>query len=349
MNVNFISSKAIADASRLSIAKLQQKIAEAQKEMTTGRSADVGAKLGYQTGDAVSLRQEYSRLETIITTNSLVNTRMDSTQAALTAISETGQSFISTLMAARSGDSGREIAQSQAEGNLIAITNTLNTSVNGAYIFAGINADVRPIQDYYETPTPANRQAVRDAFQTAFGFPPGDAQAVDISADDMTAFLEGPFADLFDEPAWSANWSSASDQNIRSRISTTELVETSANANDPGIRKMASAFTMIADLGVEALNEGAFQAIVDRAIAVVGQSTLGLANTQAALGNSQERVAGANNRMQIQMNIMTAGITQLEAVDPYEASTRVSTLLTQIETSYALTARIQQLSILNYL
>jgi flagellin-like hook-associated protein FlgL len=32
-----------------------------------------------------------------------------------------------------------------------------------------------------------------------------------------------------------------------------------------------------------------------------------------------------------------------------EVSTRVSTLLTQIEAAYAMTARIQQLSLLNYL
>ena len=36
----------------------------------------------------------------------------------------------------------------------------------------------------------------------------------------------------------------------------------------------------------------------------------------------------------------------MEGVDPYEASTRVADLLSHIETSYALTARIQQLSLL---
>ena len=42
-------------------------------------------------------------------------------------------------------------------------------------------------------------------------------------------------------------------------------------------------------------------------------------------------------------------INLLEAVDPAEASTRISLLLTQIETAYSLTARIQRLSLLNYL
>ena len=46
---------------------------------------------------------------------------------------------------------------------------------------------------------------------------------------------------------------------------------------------------------------------------------------------------------------MTSHIGALEGVDPYEASSRLSTLLTQVETAYAMTARIQQLTLLNYL
>ena len=53
--------------------------------------------------------------------------------------------------------------------------------------------------------------------------------------------------------------------------------------------------------------------------------------------------------MSAQINIMNTQINNLETVDPYEASTRVTTLLTQLQTSYSLTARVQQLTILNYL
>jgi flagellar hook-associated protein 3 FlgL len=53
--------------------------------------------------------------------------------------------------------------------------------------------------------------------------------------------------------------------------------------------------------------------------------------------------------MSIQIDIMATHIGTLEGVDPFEASTRVSQLLTQVETAYAMTARIHQLTILNYL
>ena len=53
--------------------------------------------------------------------------------------------------------------------------------------------------------------------------------------------------------------------------------------------------------------------------------------------------------MTIQSDIMTNHVDALEGVDPYEASTRLSALMTQIETAYAMTARIQKLTLLNYL
>jgi flagellar hook-associated protein 3 FlgL len=348
MKTNFVSTWALSAVTRQSIGNLQQRIAEGQKEMNSGRYADIGASLGHRTGDTVSLRQEYAGLKTIMDTNNVVNTRLDSTQTALKALGDMAQSFIGTLNTARSAENGAGIAGDEASANIVSFINLMNTSIDGAYIFAGINADVKPIQDYSTSPPSASDLAVTNAFVTEFGFPPTDPQAKNISAADMTAFLDGPFAALFDDPAWSDNWSSASDQNMRSRISTNELIETSTNANDPALRKMVSAYTMVASLTGN-LNQTAFQAVADKASTMIGEAIGGIINIQAKIGNAQARVENANDRMQIQMNVMTNGINQFERVDPYEASLRVADLLQQLDTSYALTARIQQLSILNYL
>jgi flagellar hook-associated protein 3 FlgL len=53
--------------------------------------------------------------------------------------------------------------------------------------------------------------------------------------------------------------------------------------------------------------------------------------------------------MSIQIDIMTNHVNLLEGVDTYEASTRLAALVTQVETAYALTARIEKLSLLNYM
>ena len=349
MKTTLISTSAMTSAMRVSLAKTQLKLAEAQKEATSGRHADVGAALGYKTGQTLSLRQEHARLKTIIDTNSVVSTRLSSTQAGLQQLTEDAQLFVSQLIGARNTDSGPTILRDQAKAALTSMIDTLNSALDGAHLFAGINADVTPITDYYGTPTPANRQAVIDEFQTAFTTLPGDPSNGSIAAGSMNTFLDGPFADLFSETGWTATWSAASDQNIKSRVSTSELIETSANANSQGIRKLAMAYTMVADLGLDKLNQATYQAVVDKATQLAGEAVQDLAHEQSRLGIAQERVKNANDRMSVQVDIITNHIGLLEGVDPYEASTRVSALITQVETAYAMTARIQNLSLLKFL
>jgi flagellar hook-associated protein 3 FlgL len=349
MTSTFIASSAVSGATRSSLMKLQGKLAEAQKEVATGRLADVGLALGFKAGQAVSLRQEHSRLQSITDSNGLVASRLDASQAALEALAENAQSFLSQLVAARNSDAGPPIIEGQARAALAAFTDLLNTTFDGASLFAGINTDLRPITDYASNPPAANAQAVASAFLTAFGVTQSDAAVANIAPAAMQTFLDGAFAGLFDAGSWASDWSNASDQNTKSRISTSELIETSVNANDEAFRKLASAYTMLADLGTAKLNQATFQTVVDAATQVVGEAVQGITALQAKLGSAQERVKGANERMSIEIDIIANHIGALEGVDPYEASSRLSSLLAQVETAYAMTARIQQLTLLNYL
>ena len=176
-----------------------------------------------------------------------------------------------------------------------------------------------------------------------------DPGVAGISKADLQNFLDTTFSGLFGDAAWSGTWSSASDQNMRSRISASQTVDTSTNANQQAFRKLASAYTMVADLGVDGLNDDAFQAVADKAAKLVGEAIQDLTQQRAILGITQKQVADANDAMKAQTSILNQHIVSLEAVDPAEASTRLSALMTQIETSYAMTARIQQLSLLKYL
>ena len=349
MTSTFIASSAVSGAVRSSLMKLQAKLAEAQKEVATGRLADVGLSLGFKAGQTVSLRQEHSRLQSITDSNGLVASRLDASQAALKAFAEGAQSFLGQLVVARNSDTAAATIEGQAKAALAGFTDLANTTFNGVALFAGINTDVKPITDYASSPPAANALAVANAFTTAFGISQSNAAVASITPAAMQTFLDGAFANLFDPTAWSGTWSAAADQNTKSRISTSELVETSVNANDEAFRKLASAYTMLADLGTANLSQTTYQAIVDKATLVVGDALQGITALQAKLGSVQERVKNADTRMGIEIDIMTSHIGALEGVDPYEASSRLSTLLTQVETAYAMTARIQQLTLLNYL
>jgi flagellar hook-associated protein 3 FlgL len=349
MKTTSISTQAISDATRLARMKLQLKLADLQKEATTGRLSDVGQSLGYMTGRTVSLRQELERLNTFTDTNSLATSRLQVSQTTLESVASGAQTFINSLIVARSSRTGAGVAVTGAIAKLASLTDAMNSSAGGGFIFAGINTDVKPLTNYFDTPAPANRQAVAAEFLSTFGIAQSAPGVELISAVDMQSFLDTNYATLFDASAWTTTWSAASDQNITSRISTNELIETSTNANEPAVRALASAYAMVADLGVADLNSGAYEAVLDTAIGLAGKAIGELTEVRARLGSAEERIGSANDRMSLQIDIMTNHINLLEGVDPYEASTRVNSLLTQIETAYALTARIQRLSLVNYL
>ena len=63
------------------------------------------------------------------------------------------------------------------------------------------------------------------------------------------------------------------------------------NANDVAFRKLAKAFVMLGDLGVENMTPETYAVVVDRAISFTGEAIQDLAVAQANLGTSQERVA----------------------------------------------------------
>ena len=136
---------------------------------------------------------------------------------------------------------------------------------------------------------------------------------------------------------------------MRSRISTTETIDTSVSANEPAFRKLAMAYTMLSDLGTQNLNQTAFQVVVDKATEIIGDAINDLAGVGAKLGTAQEQTTNATSRLKIQSDLITKQVTAMEAVDPAEASVRVTNLKNQLDMSLALTSRIQQLSILNYL
>lgn len=165
----------------------------------------------------------------------------------------------------------------------------------------------------------------------------------------MQTFLNTSFDAEFASPAWNANWSSATDQTLSSRISTTEIVDSSVSANQPGFRKLAEAYTMMTDLGNTSLSRDTFQVVVDKAISLVSGAINDLAVLGGSVGSTQQRVIAATDKLKIQHDILNEQIVKMEQVDPTEASVRVNTLQTQIQTALALTSQLQKISLINYL
>lgn len=348
MKASYVSSQAITQALRYSMMRAQNDLVKAQKEVATGRVADVGLALGTTTGRTVSLARDVERLKSITDSNQLVASRLSSTQDALQQVTDRAEIFRSTLTAAVSGSTTGSVVKADATSLMQVLGSVMNTTINGEYLFAGINTDVQPFADFTDPASPA-RTAFDAAFVTHFGFTPTDPAASAITAAQMDTFLTNVVEPQFFGPGWEANWSSATDETITARIAINETADTSVGANISGVRKLAMAAAISMALLDTNIGVGASAAIVDRSLTLVADGVGEIADQQARTGIVEQRVKAATERMATQIDLFEGTIRDLEGVDPYEAATRVSALMTQIETSYSLTARIQQLSLLRFL
>jgi flagellin-like hook-associated protein FlgL len=446
MRTTFVSTLALWNSSKTSLDKLQTGLVKANKELVTGRESDVGLKLGYKTGQTLSLRQDRAEIDALVDSNASILLRMKSSTTALDQVRTNADKFMDALIATPLSSSSLPTIMYQAKANLQSMTSSMNSNVGGQYIFGGINSQEKPFNDYSGgTPplrasvsipvsglsngdvikfrvgggsdqvfpvtgettvdalvtsinasvtlsgveasrdpvtgnlvlkstdltgntdvtgsftdlsgtgdlhegsvTRSPRAAVASAFMSKFGFGLDAAAVSAITPDAMQSFLDGPFAALFEGKNWQ-DWSNASSQNIQSKISATEKVEASTNANGQGIQKLAMAYTMISELGLDRLGEATREALVNKAIATFSDAITGVTTMQSKLGAVQEKVEEADERMSLQKDILDAKIIHLEAVDPAEAKIRVDRLMTQIQTSYSLTAQLRTMSLINYL
>ncbi len=348
MKTTYISTFGLANATRRSVLEMQAELADRQKEVSSGRVADTGLALGSRTGQSVALRQEHASIETLVASNAVAGSRLDATQGALSSIADDATSFLGILVQAKSNPASAGVTQTRAQEKLASFTGQLNTAHNGEYLFAGINSDVAPIADYF-APGSAGKQAVDDAFLAHFGFSQSDPAVANIDAADMQDFLDNDFSALFDSGPWSTAWSSASDTVSSGRIASGTTIATGTTANTAAMRNLAMGYTMVADLGLAQLSDATYSVLMDKAANAVGDGLQGVNDTRTQLGATQQAVTNATDRMSLQLDVIDKHISSLEGVDPYEASTRITTLQTQIETSYAMTSRIQQLSLINYL
>lgn len=334
---------------RRTLMDLQSDLARGQKELASGRRADLGVALGMRVSRSYSLGDVNETVQTLLSTNKLVATRLDTTQAGLSNILSTARDIRSTLIAAQNNNSDSDAVVTQARIALGAFIATLNGSDGEAFLFAGINSSVAPINDYFANPPGANKIALDAAFTTFFGFPQSSPAVSTITPAQMQAFVAGPVNALFSSPAWNTDWSQASDLPMRSQVSMSLTIETSVSANDPALQKLAMAYTLVSDLGVGGMTPSTYRTVLQNATQAIDAGIGMLTKTQARVGVMQRNIGVANQTMTIQSGAIETQLSDLESVDAAEAATRVNGLMAQIETAYSLTARITQLSLARYL
>jgi flagellar hook-associated protein 3 FlgL len=354
MSTASVSNLSTQTSMRLTIRQAQNELLKSQQEVSTGFFADIGAELGSKTSTVVDLNRESLRLNSMISNNSIATQRLSASQEALKQIATAAEEMNNALITI-SGSSNTDTINTTVmtvSNSLSTMTSMANQTANGEFLFAGINTDVQPIAEY--TDTSAAKTAFDTAFTAYFGFAPTDTAgtatiAATGAAPSMEDFITSTLEPMFTGSDWTTNWSSATDQSMTSRITQSETVKTSASANEDGFRYFALASVLTKELLNIGAPANAVTAAVNKAIEYTGRAISGINSTRSELGLSQNRVEKADASLKVQVDIIETSLSSKIEVDAYEASTRVNSLLSMVEASYTLTAKIQSLSLVNYL
>ncbi len=344
-----ISTLSLTSPLRQSVQQAQAALANAQTEVSTGLKADLGLSLGAATGTSISLQNETDALTSYKATNGFAATRLSATSDALTAILSTAQAMSASLVTASSAGGLTTTVQDGAKAGLQSLISGLNTSAGGQYVFGGIKTDNPPMSDYFSVQPSAAKQAVDATFQSAFGTSQTSADASSISGTAMQSYLDTQFASMFTGSGWQSNWSQASSQTITSTLSPGQTATTSVSANGNANQNLAEAYTMLTEFTGQNLSSDARAAVVSTAQKLVASGISGLADAQSNVGIVQATVTSANAQIDAKVEVLKTSVSNLDSVDPYALSSQVTALQTQLESSYSLTNRLQQLSLVNYL
>lgn len=348
-----LSTFSMSYGPRQILSNLQAELVKRQTELSSGRKADIGLALGAQTRQSISLGVNYDLLQAHLASNQLIVAGVDAAQSSLSSLIDNASALQKTLINSQTDGGGRSIIAEQARTSLALFTSTLNGVSNNGYIFGGVKTDTAPLNNYFSKSPSDAKNAVDAAFSSAppegFGFSQSSPLVSTISSQQINDFVDGPLANVFSDTEWGANWSNASSQPVKNRIAPGNTIETSTTANDPALRKIAMAYVMMTDLGNDRLSSEAFRTLASRAAEILTAGITELNSTRARVGVMQQNIKMANESMQIQSNVFEVQIGRMEGVDQTEVAAKITALMTQIETSYTLTAKISQLSLVKYL
>lgn len=360
-----ISTLAFNNQTRVALNRLQGELNELTVQVANdGRYGDVGRTLGRLTGSAVSARSVAETLREQQTSNGIIDRRLNTAEAAMATIS-TGANLLANNLTGVSVGKDWAGFVSQAASGLAQMTNALNSSDAGTYVFGGIQSETKPIADYATTNAKSQSAANFEQFvKAATGSPTAVGQVTDLQMKDYlsdegfkvsvtvgttTTTTVYRYQDLFSDANWKANFSKASSDPGEARINGTETVKSALTANDKAFRSTVSGYTMLMELNIAGLNEGARNAVLSASAGALRSGTLGITGIGAEAGTIRKRIETANTELQRQEDIMTSTVDALEEEDITVLGQRAANLQTNLNAAYAVTAKIQKLSILDYL
>ena len=343
---------------RRNIARVSAELQKASTEVSTGFRADIYGDLGQRAALSLSLRGLMDRTDAFATSNGLLGNKLEVIATSAGQAHDAAQTFLS-LAVANLDQPGATAGtlQQQARAAIEAITGALNVSYAGDNLFSGTATDRTALQGYATT-NPATGVSPKDVVDGVVGAGPGSAADASakiaeldkIFASTNTANPAQNFEATFYGGTPALNAGGNPNPRVSARIAEGQTVDYGIQANDPAVRDILKGLTMIASTDVSKIgNAAAYKTWMKSAVGALSDGVAGLTQAVAQLGSQQKLVETTQTQQADLKTVYNNRIVGYEAVDPYEAASRMSALQTQLSAAYSATSQLSKLSLLNYI
>ncbi|ONG48356.1 flagellar hook protein [Pseudoroseomonas deserti] len=357
-----VSPSGIALGRQAGLMRMQSDLAVLTAEMSSGRKADPARSLGVGASLLYKLYGDVQQGEAIKNATSLAGERLKTMQTAMTSIGDLmDQMSPEILKVDQLKDNGYTIIASHAKEVLGSLTDLLNAHWDGQNIFGGTDTSKPPVADSAALAAWASGQlttavtaagAPLDATQTTTMLAGFDAMFANVQRDATgTTSFYGLVYVSTSRTAMNGSTDPESDANSLVRIGAGETLSYNVRADNDTFKNAYEALSMLTllDAPDTSLSEEARTAILDKAGDLMRTARAQLTVVAGVLGTKQQRLQNVADIQDRAVSAATAQINDLEASDYYTVSDRISQLQLQLQATYSITARLADLSFVNYL
>ena len=344
-----ISGAGVALGRQANLQALQIQLAQSTAEIASGRKSDPAKEMGVGASLLYRLYDDIQQGDALKNATALAGERMKTMQTAMTSIGSVLEDTSKQILQA---DTLRQqsfhMLAADTPDILGSIADLLNTDFQGQKVFGGTDSASRPVSNI--TDLPAHMQSIVDSVVAANAGVPLDASTVQDVLDQIDAVFGGPGSDFYTLYYTSGSTTGDGTPNLV-RIAEGQTLAYDVRGDNGAFKDTLHALALTSLLGNDEtkLTEEAKAALNSRAGELIRGAQTQLTTVAGTLGTKEarlERVAAIQERT---VTSATQQINNLEGADYYTLSDRVSTLQIQLQATYSITARLQELSLVNYL
>ena len=337
MTIHSIGDQARAFALQAASNRIKTTLATLSEELSSGEVKDLSGRLGGNTRILNDIEARLSMVAQYAKNATEASSATQGMQDALVSVNDIGLKLASSWLVEAGNETASTLALHAADASAAfeATVARLNASVGGRYLFAGTHTDQPPVSAAAQ---------ILDVLQAAVS---GLTSAGDIAAAVSDWFDAAPGAGGYVDMAYAG--SIGETQQVL--IGENDSIMLRTNAVSPPLRDQmkALATSALLDRGVLAGNHAERSDLLRRGGGALIANRDALLGEMARVGLNQQLVERAQSETSAAEAALTTARNQLRSADPYQTAAALTESQTQLETLYAVTARLSKLRLVDFL